>query len=375
VREVEVLYGSDLDTAEYGSGFPLTGEDQHVKSSWNLNNIARSKGSLLTEIASEITGVTVPWLYVGMMFSAFCWHNEDHYMYSIAYHHQGDVKTWYGVPGDKSDMFEKAMHAAMPELFEAHPDLLFQLVTMVSPHKLMKSGIPICRLHQNPGEFVVTFPAAYHAGFSHGVNFTEAVNFATADWLPMGSLAVRHYHKYHRNPVFSHDELVLLCCKPESAAAMTPVMYDYVLGELEAISTAEKRLRSRLRSAQQQGMLLVRCVSKDANGKSIDSLQGRNCAICFHQLFLSGITCECSPGKVVCLSHADQLCVCPPQKRCLHVRFTLSELDAVAKQVRGLCSAVYIKQEIKHDIKQELDTLDPSSEHQAKKIKIEQQSE
>lgn len=48
---------------------------------------------------------------------------------------------------------------------------------------------------QEPGEFVVTFPKAYHAGFSHGWNTSEAVNFATLDWLPFGLEAVRRYAK------------------------------------------------------------------------------------------------------------------------------------------------------------------------------------
>lgn len=41
--------------------------------------------SLLRYIRSDISGMTVPWIYVGMMLSAFCWHNEDHYTYSVNY--------------------------------------------------------------------------------------------------------------------------------------------------------------------------------------------------------------------------------------------------------------------------------------------------
>jgi len=104
-----------------------------------------------------------------MMFSTFCWHNEDHYCYSINYQHFGATKTWYGIPGSDADKFEAAMRNAVPDLFETQPDLLFQLVTMLSPGRLVEEGVKVYAVDQRPNQFVVTFPQAYHAGFNHGV--------------------------------------------------------------------------------------------------------------------------------------------------------------------------------------------------------------
>lgn len=55
------------------------------------------------------------------------------------------------------------------------------------------AGLKVVHTVQSAGELVVTFPKAYHCGFSHGWNCSEAVNFATLDWLPAGLEAVRRY--------------------------------------------------------------------------------------------------------------------------------------------------------------------------------------
>ena len=80
------------------------------------------------------------------------------------------------------------------------------------------------RIEQRPGEFVITFPRAYHAGFNAGFNCAEAVNFAPAHWvrslmkqkhkrntpqLPIGRSAIESYAPQRRNNVFSHDELII----------------------------------------------------------------------------------------------------------------------------------------------------------------------
>lgn len=107
VGEVEVLYGSDLDTSVYGSGFPRTNDqipqsvenkewDEYCSSPWNLNNLPKLKGSVLRAVHHNIAGVMVPWLYIGMLFSSFCWHFEDHCFYSMNYLHWYYIAETFG---------------------------------------------------------------------------------------------------------------------------------------------------------------------------------------------------------------------------------------------------------------------------------------
>lgn len=78
-------------------------------SPWNLQVIARSSGSITRFMPDDIPGVTSPMVYIGMLFSWFAWHVEDHELHSLNFLHAGSSKTWYSVPGDYAVAFEEVI--------------------------------------------------------------------------------------------------------------------------------------------------------------------------------------------------------------------------------------------------------------------------
>ncbi len=60
---------------------------------------------------------------------------------------------------------------------------------MISPAVLQQNSIKYYRMVQNPGDFVITYPGSYHAGFNMGFNIAESTNFATNAWIEIGATA------------------------------------------------------------------------------------------------------------------------------------------------------------------------------------------
>ncbi|XP_041984302.1 lysine-specific demethylase lid isoform X2 [Aricia agestis] len=329
-EDVTVEYGADLHSMDHGSGFPTKssahlypGEQQYAESSWNLNNLPVLEGSVLGHINADISGMKIPWLYVGMCFATFCWHNEDHWSYSINYLHWGEPKTWYGVPSSKAEQFEATMKAEAPELFQLQPDLLHQLVTIMNPNVLMKAGVPVYRCDQNAGEFVITFPRAYHAGFNQGYNFAEAVNFTPADWLKMGRECISHYSTLRRYCVFSHDELV--CKMALEAESLT----------LTVALAAYRDMRTMLHDERKLRKALLDWGVTEAEREAFELLPDdeRQCHECKTTCFLSCVTCACTP-HIACPRHYSTLCSCPPALHKLRYRYTLDELPAMLEKLK-----------------------------------------
>ncbi|KAI8808902.1 hypothetical protein BJ742DRAFT_806826 [Cladochytrium replicatum] len=324
--DVQVEYGADLHTSQHGSGFPVVEKqptNPYSTCAWNLNNIPLLSESLFSNIRNDISGMMIPWIYIGMVFSTFCWHTEDHYTYSVNYHHFGETKTWYGIPSSDADAFEQCMRKTVPELFEGNPDLLFHLTTMLSPSVLTEHGVEVVVLDQRPGDFVITFPRSYHAGFNHGFNCAEAVNFALPDWLPYGLSCVERYHMYKRMPVFCHDELIVTTWKKDKSVKSAI----WLEGQLQYVVKRQTALRIEVR----KGFPNLREVEEEFGMPLEDEGQ---CVLCHQYCYLSRITCaNCSPSSAVCLSHAEEICSCTNPKIVMKVRFSDQKLLEILLEV------------------------------------------
>ncbi|OXB72276.1 UNVERIFIED_CONTAM: hypothetical protein H355_003809 [Colinus virginianus] len=297
-EDVTVEYGADIASKEFGSGFPVRDgkfkvrpeEEEYLDSGWNLNNMPVMEQSVLAHITADICGMKLPWL--------------------------GEPKTWYGAPGYAAEQLEDVMKKLAPELFESQPDLLHQLVTIMNPNTLMAHGVPVYRTNQCAGEFVITFPRAYHSGFNQGFNFAEAVNFCTVDWLPLGRQCIEHYRLLSRYCVFSHDEMI--CKMASKADVLDVVVASTVQKDMAIMIDDEKVLREKV---QKLGVT-------DAERVAFELFPDdeRQCYKCKTTCFMSAVYCPCKPGLLVCLYHVEDLCSCPTYKYKLGYRYTLEEL-------------------------------------------------
>ncbi|KAK4751196.1 hypothetical protein SAY87_004678 [Trapa incisa] len=348
--EVEVYYGADLETGIFGSGFPRFNStpaygdsDQYLKSGWNLNNLPRLPGSVLSFEESDISGVLVPWLYVGMCLSSFCWHVEDHHLYSLNYLHFGDAKVWYGVPGSHATKLERAMRKHLPDLFEEQPLLLNELVTQLSPSILKAEGLPVFRAVQHSGEFILTFPRGYHSGFNCGFNCAEAVNVAPVDWLEHGQNAVELYSKQHRKTSISHDKLLFSSARKAVKAlwevsvlgkeTLENLRWKASCGKEGLLSRAVKR---RVEIEEERIDCLPDWLKLQPLGQEYDDSESeRECFKCFYDLHLSAATCWCTPDRFACLKHAKFSCSCGDDDRFVLLRYSIKELNLLVEALEG----------------------------------------
>uniref|UniRef100_A0A669DGS5 [histone H3]-trimethyl-L-lysine(9) demethylase n=1 Tax=Oreochromis niloticus TaxID=8128 RepID=A0A669DGS5_ORENI len=173
------LYGADVSGTLY---------DPDV-TEWNIGHLNTILDIVENESGIKIKGVNTPYLYFGMWKSAFAWHTEDMDLYSINYLHFGEPKSWYVVPPEHGKRLERLAKGFFPGNVQGCEAFLRHKMTLISPFILKKYGIPFEKVTQEAGQFIVTFPFGYHAGFNHGFNCAESTNFATQRWIDYGKQA------------------------------------------------------------------------------------------------------------------------------------------------------------------------------------------
>uniref|UniRef100_A0A8C5D2E1 [histone H3]-trimethyl-L-lysine(9) demethylase n=1 Tax=Gadus morhua TaxID=8049 RepID=A0A8C5D2E1_GADMO len=174
------IYGADVNGSLY---------DPDVKE-WNICRLNTVLDTVEHESGITIEGVNTPYLYFGMWKTTFAWHTEDMDLYSINYLHFGQPKSWYCVSPEHGKRMERLAHGFFPGSAQNCEAFLRHKMTLISPSILKKYGIPFEKMTQQAGEFMVTFPYAYHAGFNHGYNCAESTNFATQRWIEYGKQAI-----------------------------------------------------------------------------------------------------------------------------------------------------------------------------------------
>ncbi|KAL5728747.1 hypothetical protein ACHQM5_001793 [Ranunculus cassubicifolius] len=326
VARTVVEYASDLD----GSAFSSSLEDQLAQSKWNLKNFSRLPGSVLRLLKNEIPGVTYPMLYIGMLFSMFSWHVEDHNLYSINYHHSGAVKLWYGVPSSAAQKFEKVVHEHVysQDILSTKGevgafDILSRKTTVFPPSILLHHGVPVYKAVQNPGEYVVTFPRAYHSGFSHGFNCGEAVNFATGDWFPFGDEAKQRYSLLHKAPIVPYEGL--LCRQAMDLASPQDLASPWNTVSQRDIKISFVKLMRFQHRVRWLLMKLKGCRSLPK--KPTGSVY---CGICEQDCYVAYVRCNCSEHPI-CLLHDREFQECRCDRKCrIYTRKDVVEMERVA---------------------------------------------
>uniref|UniRef100_A0A8C6SYF1 [histone H3]-trimethyl-L-lysine(9) demethylase n=1 Tax=Neogobius melanostomus TaxID=47308 RepID=A0A8C6SYF1_9GOBI len=173
------IYGADVSGSLYEQGV----------AEWNIGSLNTVLDAVENESAVKNKGINKPYLYFGMWKSAFAWHTEDMDLYSINYLHFGEPQSWYVVPPDQGKRLEELAKGFFPGSAQSCDAFLRHKMTLMSPSILKKYGIPFEKVIQQAGQFIVTFPFAYHAGFNHGFNCAETTNFATLRWIDYGKQA------------------------------------------------------------------------------------------------------------------------------------------------------------------------------------------
>ncbi|XP_060889825.1 lysine-specific demethylase 4B [Labrus mixtus] len=248
---VSPIYGADVSGSIYD-------EDVHE---WNIGRLNTLLDMVEQECGIVIEGVNTPYLYFGMWKTTFAWHTEDMDLYSINYLHFGQSKSWYAIPPEHGKRLERLAQGFFPGSCQGCDAFLRHKMTLISPSILKKYGIPFDRITQNEGEFMITFPYGYHAGFNHGFNCAESTNFATLRWVDYGKMATQCTCR--KDMVKISMDVFVRCLQPDRYELWKQGRDTTVLDHLKATELSSQELeRWREDRVTQRANLLRRAMQK-----------------------------------------------------------------------------------------------------------------
>ncbi len=136
VEDVENLFWKNISFSPPLYGADIKGSVMDSGVQWNLTQL----DSLLSKgLPRAISGVNVPYLYIGSWKTMFGWHKEDLDLYSINYLHYGKPKFWYSLPKNEGKKLEGFAKECFSEGFNKCSEFLRHKTVMINPYLLKKN--------------------------------------------------------------------------------------------------------------------------------------------------------------------------------------------------------------------------------------------
>lgn len=293
------VHCGSIDSGTWGYGFPTTKSSNTSRHPWNLKVLTNSPGSILRSLG-PLMGVTVPTLHVGMLFSCCCWYRDPHALPWIEYLHTGASKIWYGVPDSRASELREAMYPLLPRHIRDRKIWLPSDTMMVPPQFLLNGGVSLCRVVQEPGQFILVFPKAFTSSICTGYLVSESVYFAQPSWLSTAVQVFKDIQDSCEPPVFSMHKLLFNIANDTRSSA------DILIQVLPMLkSVIEKEVESR-KKLENLGLTSWERLPSHKSGrrKKKEEEQGDlECDTCRGALFLS-VVANSNEDCSYCIDHA-----------------------------------------------------------------------
>lgn len=88
------VHSAHVDTKHCGGGFPNKKDSPYSPHGWNFNVLQHQNQHSVLNHLGLVSGVTIPELHMGMLFSTNCWCSDPHGLPYISYLHTGGDIIW-----------------------------------------------------------------------------------------------------------------------------------------------------------------------------------------------------------------------------------------------------------------------------------------
>ncbi|CAH1395156.1 unnamed protein product [Nezara viridula] len=280
------VHSGSIDCATWGCGFPTTKSSATSRHPWNLKVLTNNPGNILRSLG-PVMGITVPTLHVGMLFSSCCWYRDPHALPWIEYLHTGASKIWYGVPDSWCSELRQAMYPLLPRHTRDRTIWLPSDTMMVPPTYLLDGGASVCRVVQEPGQFILVFPKSFTSSVSTGYVVSESVYFAQPSWLNTAEQVFKDILDSCEPPVFSFHKLLFNIANDARASAET---LNQVLPMVKSVVEQEVESRKKLEKLGLTSWERIPSSKGRRNKKQEEEPTDLECDICRGAFFLSMVT-------------------------------------------------------------------------------------